>query len=74
MGAAQKHLLKIEVCWNNIIRTLTWNKKFSHTTILYKNNKILKLNDVYKLELAKFLYKLSVLFHCNWKIILLRLK
>jgi len=56
---AQKHLHEIKVCLNNIIQTMAWSKKFSHTTIpdFIKNNKILKLN-IYKLELAKFMHQL----------------
>ena len=40
------------------MRTLTWNTKFSHVTKLYKQLDFLKLHDVYKLELAKFMHKL----------------
>ena len=51
---------------NNIVRTITWNKKFSHVTHLYKNLNYLKLNDIYHLELAKFMHKI-----CNNKLPLL---
>jgi len=38
---------------------MTWSKIFfSHYCIIFKHNKILKLNDVYKFELAKFMHKL----------------
>jgi len=43
---------------NNIVRTLTWHKKFSHDIQLYKNLNFLKLNDIYRLELAKFMHQL----------------
>ena len=43
---------------NNIIRTITFSKKYSHVTNLYMNLNLLKLNDIYKLELAKFMYQL----------------
>ena len=33
---------------------MTWNKNFSHVSQLYKKLSFLKLHDVYKLELAKF--------------------
>ena len=56
--AAQNQLREIEVKLNNIIRTVTWNKKFSHVSQLYKKLGFLKLHDVYKLELAKFMHKL----------------
>ena len=56
--AHQRKLHEIEVKLNNIVRTITKNKKFSHVTFLYKNLNFLKLKDVYKLELAKFMHKL----------------
>ena len=37
---------------------MTWNKKFSHRSQLHKKLGFLKLHDVYKLELAKFMHKL----------------
>ena len=43
---------------NNIIRTITCSKKFSHVTELYKKLNFLQVKDVYKLELAKFMHKL----------------
>ena len=36
---------------------MTWNKIFSHGSQLYKKLGFLKLLDVYKLELAKFMHK-----------------
>ena len=56
--AAQNQLREIEVKLNNIIRTLTWNKNFSRVSQLYKKFGLLKLHDVYKLDLAKFMHKL----------------
>ena len=41
---------------NNIVRTITWNKKFTHVFHLYQT--FFKLNDIYKLEFAKFMHKL----------------
>ena len=52
----QKH--EIEVKMNNIVRTITWNKKFTHVSHLYQNLNLLKLNDIYKLDLAKIMHKL----------------
>ena len=65
--AADKYLKEIETKLNNIVQTITWNKKFSRVTQLYKNLKLLKLRDVYKLELTKFMHqiynnKISFLF------------
>jgi len=42
---------------NNIIRTITLSSKYSHVTPYYKNLNILKLEDVYKLEFTKFMYR-----------------
>ena len=62
-GTAHQHKLhKIEVKQNNIVRTITKNKKFTHVTFLYKKLNFLKLKDVCKLELAKFMHKF---FHNN---------
>ena len=54
--AAQNQLREIEVKLNNIIRTMTWNKKFSHVRQLNKKLGFLKLHNV--LEFAKFMHKL----------------
>ena len=44
--------------FNNIIRPITCSEKFAHVTELYKKLNFLKVKDVYKLELAKFMHKL----------------
>ena len=57
-GTAHQHKLhEIEVKLNNIVRIITKNKKFSHVTFLYKKLNFLKLKDVYKLGLGKFMHK-----------------
>ena len=56
--ATQNQLHEINVRMNNIMRTITWNKKFSHVSHLYKKLNYLKLNDIYRLELAKFMHKI----------------
>ena len=56
--ATQNQLHEINVRMNNIVRTINWNKKFSHVTHLYKKLNYLKLNDIYHLELAKFMHKI----------------
>ena len=56
--AAQNQLCEIEVKLNNIIRTMTWNKKFSQVSQPSKKLGFLKLHDVYNLEHAKFMHKL----------------
>ena len=53
---SKKH--EIEVKMNSIVRAITWNKEFTHVSYLYQNLNLLKLNDIYKLELAKFMHKL----------------
>ena len=53
---SRKH--DIEVKMNHIVRTITGNKKFTHVSHLYQNLNLLKLIDIYKLELAKFMHKL----------------
>ena len=42
---------------NNILRTITYNNYRCHITPLYKSLIILKLHDIYKLELAKLMHK-----------------
>ena len=46
---------------NNIVRIMTWSRKFDHDSILYKQLKLLKLEHIYKLELLKFMHQLN----CN---------
>ena len=46
---------------NNIARIMTWSRKFDHVSILYKQLKLLKLEDIYQLELSKFMHQLN----CN---------
>ena len=50
---------------NYIVRTIIWNKKFFHVTHMHKKLNYLKLNDIYHLELAKFMHKI-----CNNKLLL----
>ena len=46
---------------NSIVRIMTWSRKFDHVSVLYKQLKLLKLEDIYKLELSKFMHQLN----CN---------
>ena len=47
-GTATKIKLdEIEIRLNNILCTITWNKRFSHVSRLHKKSGFLKLNDVY---------------------------
>ena len=43
--AVQKQLLEIKVRWDNIIRTMTCNKKIIAHAIRNRNLKFLKLNN-----------------------------
>ena len=38
---------------------MTWSRKFDHVGVLYKQHKFLKLEDIYKLELSKFVHQLN---------------
>ena len=40
---SKKH--EIEIKMNNIVRTITWSKKFTPVSHLYQNLNLLKLND-----------------------------
>ena len=46
---------------NNIVRIMTWSRKFDHFSMLHKKQKLLKLEDIYKLELSKYMHQ----FNCN---------
>ena len=43
---------------NDIVRIIARNKKFSLVTHLYEKLNILKLKDIYEVELAKFMHKI----------------
>ena len=59
LGTAHKYLLQeINLRLNKLIRICTSNAKFCQISLLYKNQKLLKLTDPYNFELAKFLYPL----------------
>ena len=42
----------------NVLLVLMFHKKVAHVTKLYKKLNFLKIKDVYKLELTKFMHKL----------------
>ena len=57
-GTATNSVLQpLEVVNNNILRTITYNNCRRHITLVYKSLNILKLHDIYKLELAKLMHK-----------------
>ena len=57
----QQPTLEIVLRLNSIVRIMTWSRKFDHVSIQYKQLKLLKLEDIYKLELSKFMHQLN----CN---------
>ena len=57
-GTASKTSLNaIQIRLNQILRAISFNNVRTPVTSLYKNLNFLKLDDIYKLELAKFMYK-----------------
>ena len=56
--SAKSYMREINVRLNNVVRLMTCSKKYSHVSQLYKHLNLLKLNDIYKFELAKFMYLL----------------
>ena len=57
-GTANKTLMQeLNVKLNNIVRTITYSGKYCPVTSLYKALNFLKLDDIYLLELAKFMYQ-----------------
>ena len=60
LGSTFKSVLReLEVRLNKIVRTTTGSRKFDHITTLFKQLKLLKLHDIYQLELGKFMYQLN---------------
>ena len=53
--ATKSRLHEINVRLNNIVRTISCKSKFMHVTELYKELQLLKLNEIYQLELAEFI-------------------
>ena len=72
--ATKTKLFEIEIRLHNIVLTITWNKRFSHTTHLYKKLDFLKLNDIYKFELANSCINFMTI-NCCWyfKVVLSKL-
>ena len=56
--SAKSYMREINVRLNNVVRLMTYSKKYSHVSQLYKHLNLLKLNDIYKFEIAKFMYLL----------------
>ena len=56
--ANKTHIKEPNVKLNNIVRTITYSSKYCPVTSLHKTLNFLKLDDIYLLELAKFMYQL----------------
>ena len=50
-------LQSLNVLHNNLLRIMTFSRYTCHVTPLYKNLQLLKLTDIYNLELAKLMHK-----------------
>ena len=58
-GTANQTLMhELNVKLNNIVRTITYSSKYCPVTSLYNTFNFLKLDDIYRLELAKLMYQL----------------
>jgi len=58
-GTANNSVLRsLNVLHNNILRIMTFSNYSCLVTPLYKNLNVLKINDIYRFELAKFMHKL----------------
>ena len=58
-GTANKTVLQeLNVKLNNIVRSITYSSKYCSVTCLHKLLNFFKLDDIYRLELAKFMYQL----------------
>ena len=64
-GTANQTLMhEFNVKLNNIVRTITYSSKYCPVTSLCKTLNFLKLDNIYQLELAKFMYQL---YHKKFK-------
>ena len=61
--ASQNQLHEINLRMNSIVHAITWNKKFSLVTHLYKKLNYLKLNHICNLELLSLCIKFAIM---NW--------
>ena len=57
LGTATKTRLRlIEVTLNNFTNLIISSRMYDQVSNLYKNLNLLKLNDIYKLEMSKFIH------------------
>ena len=58
-GTTNKTLmLELNVRLNNIVGVIPYSSKYCPVTSLYKALNFLKLDDIYQIEVAKFMYQL----------------
>ena len=57
--AAKTHLHKLEVLQNKILRACLFGSRHYNTNSLYSKLGVLKLNDMIKMEMAKFMFKFN---------------
>ena len=57
--AAKNHLRKLEILQNNILRACLFRPRNYPTTSLYSKLKVLKINDMFQMEIAKFMFKFN---------------
>ena len=56
-NAAKTYLNRVTVRMNDILRATNFGLAYQNVNNLYKNFKLLKLHDIHRLELTKFMYK-----------------
>ena len=56
-GTIKKHLGHLSTIQNKTLRSITFSPRRSNLTKLYKKCKILQLDKLYKLEVAKFMFR-----------------
>ena len=56
---AKNHLRKLEVLQNNILRACLFRPRNYPTTSLYSKLKVLKIKDMFQMEIAKFMFKFN---------------
>ena len=56
-GQLKNELGALSTRLNKMIKTIAFAKKFCHVSSIYKALNILKIDDIYQLELGKFMYQ-----------------
>ena len=61
--ACKTHLAPLQVIQNKILRCISHTKIKQSVSLKYKQMKILKLYDIHKMELAKFMFNLKTNYY-----------